>query len=92
MARNGQPIQLIIAKGLRPSAVPQTRPIAHRVVDVIGFVDLAAGGRELMQDAGHLTRRVISVGGLNPLGMDYGHSDRTSQPAINFLSWGKIII
>lgn len=61
MARNDQPIQLIIAKRLRPSAVRQTRSIADWVVDIVGLVDLAAGRGELMQDAGDLTGGIIGV-------------------------------
>ena len=68
MARTGEAIQLVIAKRLRASAVRQTGPIAHRVVDVVGLVDLRTGGRELMQDVRHLTRRIVSIGGLDPLG------------------------
>ena len=47
MARTDQPIQLIIAKRLRPSAIRQTRSIADWVVDIVRLVDLAAGRGEL---------------------------------------------
>ena len=50
MARNGQPIQLIIAKGLRSPSIRQTGPVTDGIIDIVGPVDLAAGGRELMQD------------------------------------------
>lgn len=62
MAGAGQAIQLIVPEGLMPSAIRQTRPIADGVIDIIGLVDLCAGGRQLMQDSGHLTGGIVEGG------------------------------
>ncbi len=61
MAGAGESIQLIVPEGQIPSAIRQTRAIADRVIDVVGFVHLGAGGRELMQDIGHLTGGIVAV-------------------------------
>ena len=60
MAGAGESIQLIVAERLIPSAVRQTRPIADRVIDVVGLIDGHTGGRELMQDIGHLTGGIVA--------------------------------
>lgn len=45
MAGAGEPIQLIVAEGLRSSAVCEAGSVSHGVVDVVGLVDqLAHGG------------------------------------------------
>ena len=59
MARAGESIQLIIPEGLIPSSIRQTRAITDRVIDVVGFVDLGTGGRELMQNVRDLAGCVI---------------------------------
>jgi len=38
MARGGQSIEIVVAKGLTTSPVRQLRPIANSVVDVIGLI------------------------------------------------------
>ena len=50
MAGTREPIQLVIAEGLRPSAVCEVGSVAHRIVAVFGFIDLLADGCELMAD------------------------------------------
>ena len=59
MARNDQPIQLIIAKRLRPSAIRQTRSIADWIIDIVGLVDLSRIRGQLMQDAGELRSGIV---------------------------------
>lgn len=59
MARVGEPIELIIAETLWPTPIRQTGPVADGVVAIIGLVDLAAGGGELMQDIRHLTGGIV---------------------------------
>ena len=61
MTRAGESIQLVVAESLIPSSIRQTRPIADRVVDVVGFVDLRAGGRELVQDLGDPRRGIMRI-------------------------------
>ena len=58
MAGTGQPIQLVIAKRLRAPSIRQTGPIADGIIDIVGPVDLAAGGRELMANCG------LPIGGI----------------------------
>ena len=60
VTRRGRAVQLIVAEGLIPSAIRQTCPIADRVIDIIGFVDGHAGGREFMQDVRDLGGGIIS--------------------------------
>ena len=58
MAGTGQPIQLVIAKRLRSPSIRQTGPITDGIIDIVGPVDLAAGGRELMANCG------LPIGGI----------------------------
>jgi hypothetical protein len=48
------------------SSVRQTRAIADKVVDIVRLVDLGAGGRELMQNIGHLTGGIVGRSSLQP--------------------------
>ena len=66
VTRRGEPVQLIVAEGLSASSVRETRAIADGVVDVVGLVDGHAGGRELMQNIGHLTGGIIGRSSLQP--------------------------
>ncbi len=53
---------------MRPASVRQTRPIPHGIVDIGGLVDLCARRRELVQNLGDLTSRIIAVGRLRTVG------------------------
>ena len=66
VTRRGRAVQLIIPEGLIPSSIRETRPIADEVIDVVGLVDGHAGGRELMQNIGHLTGGIIGRSSLQP--------------------------
>ncbi len=66
MTRRGRAVQLIIPEGLMTSSVRQTRAIADKVVDIVRLVDLGAGGRELMQNIGHLTGGIVGRSSLQP--------------------------
>ena len=61
MAGTGESVQLIIPERLIPSSIRETRPIADGVIDIVGFVDLGAGGRELMQDVRDLAGGIAAV-------------------------------
>jgi len=54
MARAGEAIQLIVGEGLIPSAIRETRPIPHTVIEIIRLIDLRSTGRQLVQDLGDL--------------------------------------
>ncbi len=60
VTRAGQPIEWIIAEALRASSVRQAGPIPHRVIDVVRLIDLAAGGRELVEDIRDLTGGIVT--------------------------------
>ena len=60
MARRSQAIQIVIAEGLRSSSVCETRPIADSVIEIVGLIDLGAGGRQLMQNVRHLRHGIIA--------------------------------
>lgn len=62
MARAGQPIQLIVAEGLRATSVSECGPIADGVVDVLGLIDRRGARRQLVQDVGHLTGGIVVAG------------------------------
>ncbi len=74
MTRTRQPIQSVVPKRLGSSFICQTRAIPHAVVEVVGFVDLRAGGRELMEDIGHLRSGIVGVRRLRPVGQREGGS------------------
>lgn len=59
MARTGQPIQRIIAEALRAAPIRQTGPIPHRVVEIVGFINLGTRGGELVEDLGDLTGGIV---------------------------------
>ena len=54
MGGAGQPIQVVVAEGLRPAPIRQARPIADTVVDIARLVDLRTGGGDLMENVRHL--------------------------------------
>ncbi len=59
MARAGESIELIIPKRLASSPIRQTRPIADGVVGIRGLVDRGTRRRQLMEDLGDLTGRIV---------------------------------
>jgi len=60
MAGAREPIQGVIAEVQWACAVRQTASIADRIVDVIRLIDLATGGRQLVEDTGDLRSGIIS--------------------------------
>ena len=54
-----QAIEVVVAERLTSPPVRQTRAIPHPVVEIVGFVNLRAAGRELMENSGDLRRRII---------------------------------
>ena len=71
-----QAIEVVVAERLTSPPVRQTRAIPHPVVEIVGFVNLRAAGRELMQDVGDLRRRIIAVGRLRPIRQGRGDPAR----------------
>lgn len=58
MARASEPVKLIIAEALKTTPIRQAGPITDGIIDIVGPVDLAAGGRELMANCG------LPIGGI----------------------------